>query len=78
MICAEMVFRAALEREESRQYHYREEYPYRDDGEWLKLIVFKRLGERITIKHEPIPIEKWSVKPDKFEKISHPIQMFID
>ncbi len=75
--CAELVFRAALERQESRQSHYREDYPYRDDVNWLKLVVLRRDGDRITLRHEPIPIDQWAVKPERLGKISHPVQMFI-
>ncbi len=77
ILCAEIVFRAALERKESRHYHYREDYPYRDDMEWLKLIVFKRKNLNIVIRYEPIPIDRWPVKPEELAKISHPVQMFL-
>ncbi len=75
--CAELVFRAALERKESRQYHYREDYPYRDDVNWLKLVVMQRQGHSLAVKYEPIPLEKWQYRPKTREKISHPVQMFI-
>lgn len=77
-LCAELIFRAALERKESRQFHYREEYPYRDDKEWLKLILFKRVKEGIALHYQPIPVEKWSIKPERWEKISHPVQVFLN
>jgi len=42
----EMSTRAALSREESRGSHYREDFPTRNDREWLKNIVFSlRNGE---------------------------------
>ncbi|MBI4334364.1 MAG: FAD-binding protein [Chloroflexi bacterium] len=75
--CAELVFRGALERQESRQSHYREEYPYRDDINWLKLIVMRRADEGLTIRYEPIPLDKWTVRPRARVKIAHPVQMFI-
>ncbi len=75
--CCELVFRASLERQESRQSHYREDYPYLDDANWLKLIVMRREGIRISIRHEPIPVERWAVKPERQGKIAHPVQMFI-
>ena len=77
LLCSELVFRAALERKESRHYHYREDYPYRDDMEWLKLIVFKKENGNIIIRYEPLPIDRWPVKPEKLVKTSHPVQMFI-
>ena len=77
LLCTELVFRAALERKESRHYHYREDYPYRDDMEWLKLIIFKKENGNMVIRHESLPIDRWPVKPEKFVKTSHPVQMFM-
>jgi succinate dehydrogenase/fumarate reductase flavoprotein subunit len=77
LLCAELVFRSALERKESRSSHYREEYPYRDDIEWMKLVVLKKEDNHITVRHEPLLKEGWSIKPQRFLKISHPIQMFL-
>ncbi len=77
LLCAELVFRAALERKESRQYHYNQNYPYRNDKEWLKLVILRKENDHIIISYEPIPIDRWPIKPAKMLKISHPIQMFI-
>ncbi len=38
-VCAEMTFRSALVRMESRGWHYREDYPQRDDKNWLKWVI---------------------------------------
>lgn len=77
LLNTELVFRAALERKESRQYHYREDYPYTDNMDWLKLIVLKRGKQGISLRYEPIPVDKWKVRPDRLEKISHPVQFFL-
>ena len=36
---------SALKREESRGAHYRTDYPFRDDGNWLKNIYIQRDAE---------------------------------
>jgi succinate dehydrogenase/fumarate reductase flavoprotein subunit len=61
--CAEMTFTAALERTESRGFHFREDHPERDDKNWLKWIILKQDGTEMKLSTEPIPIEKYKVKP---------------
>ena len=78
LLCTELTFRAAIERKESSQYHYREEYPYTDNGDWLKLIVFKAMENDIMVRHESIPVDQWPVKPKYLAKSSHPIQVFAE
>ena len=41
-LAAQLVYECALERKESRLCHYREEFPYRDDVEWLRWVTAKR------------------------------------
>lgn len=77
LLNAELVFRAALERKESRQYHYREDYPYVDNIDWLKLIVLRKSNQGLSLRYEPIPVDKWAVKPERLEKYSHPIPFFL-
>ncbi len=62
-ICAEMGFRAALARTESRGWHYREDHPQRDDGNWLKWIIVKKSGKEMVVTTEPVPMERYKVKP---------------
>ncbi len=62
LIHAEMKLRSGLAREESRGTHIREDFPYRDDENflcWIKLV--KKDGKMVAVKH-PIP-EEW--RPDK-------------
>jgi succinate dehydrogenase / fumarate reductase flavoprotein subunit len=53
-LCAEMVFRAALHRTESRGSHMREDCPERNDQGWLKWTIIGREGEKMTVSAEPV------------------------
>jgi succinate dehydrogenase/fumarate reductase flavoprotein subunit len=55
---AEMMLRASLFRTESRGQHYREDYPRRDDPEWLAWIKIKEEDGKMKAIKEPVP-EKW-------------------
>jgi len=54
---AEMILRASLTREESRGWHYREDYPVQDDENWLAWIRMRRGRKGIEVVKEPIPRE---------------------
>jgi len=52
---AEMIIRASLFRRESRGNHYREDYPFRDDKEWLAWIRIREKDGMMLLSKEPIP-----------------------
>ena len=62
-LCAELTFRAALMREESRGFHFREDYPERDDKNWLKWIIIQPDGDKMKLSTQPIPIGDYKVRP---------------
>jgi succinate dehydrogenase/fumarate reductase flavoprotein subunit len=62
-LLAEMTFRSALIRTESRGWHYREDYPKRDDKNWLRWVIAKQESGKMVLSTEPVPIGKYRFKP---------------
>jgi hypothetical protein len=61
LLNAEMKLRASLFRTESRGAHYREEFPARDDKDWLAWVIITQDGDGMKLARRPVP-DKW--KPD--------------
>jgi succinate dehydrogenase/fumarate reductase flavoprotein subunit len=62
-LSAELFYRTALTRKESRGWFIREDYPERDDAEWLKWVCAKPDGDDIRIWTEDVPVADYQYQP---------------
>jgi succinate dehydrogenase / fumarate reductase flavoprotein subunit len=60
--CAELVTAGALAREESRGGHYREDFPERDDVNWLKHTLAYLEPEGVRMSSKPVTITRFEPK----------------
>ncbi|MFA9422338.1 MAG: FAD-dependent oxidoreductase [Sedimentibacter sp.] len=57
LLSAEIKLKSSLERKESRGTHYREDYPKRDDENFLAWIKLKEVDGKMNVRVDPIPKE---------------------
>ncbi|MDB9822569.1 FAD-binding protein [Deltaproteobacteria bacterium] len=62
----ECYLRASLMRTESRAGHYREDHPYRNDEEWLKWIVISLKENNLSLRTDPVPLDRYKFKPTRY------------
>ena len=56
---AEILYKASLMRTETRGTNFREDYPERDDKNWLKWVIVRKDEGKTKLWTEPVPIEKY-------------------
>ena len=62
-LSAELFYRTALTRRESRGWFIREDYPERNDAEWLKWVCAEPKGDGIRIWTEDVPVADYPYQP---------------
>jgi len=65
---AEMILKASIYRTESRGTHFREDYPRRDDPNWLVWIKFKEEQGNMKVAQESIPKDWWPDLSKSYEE----------
>jgi succinate dehydrogenase / fumarate reductase flavoprotein subunit len=63
---AEVLAESALARQESRGAHFREDFPKRDDPNWLKHTLAYKGEKGIEFRYKPVTITKFEPKERKY------------
>jgi succinate dehydrogenase / fumarate reductase flavoprotein subunit len=64
--CTEALLAGALARQESRGAHYREDFPNRDDREWLAHTLVYRTSGGLEMRKKPVVITEFEPKERKY------------
>jgi succinate dehydrogenase / fumarate reductase flavoprotein subunit len=63
---ADLIARSALQRRESRGGHYRDDYPERDDDNWLKHTFAFRKNSGVEFRYKPVKITRFQPEERKY------------
>ncbi len=63
---SEVVALSALRRQESRGAHFREDFPKRDDQDWLKHTLAFRTEEGVELRYKPVTVTKFQPEERKY------------
>jgi len=63
---AEVLVESALVRQESRGAHFREDFPKRDDPNWLKHTLAYKGEKKVDFRYKPVTITKFEPKERKY------------
>lgn len=63
---AETIVVGAVARDESRGAHYREDFPQRDDAQWLKHTLFYQTDKGPRLTYKPVVITKYQPQERKY------------
>ena len=63
LLTSRAVVASALTRTESRGAHYRLDFPYRDDRDWLRNTFIRGKGKDLEITTRPIRLLRYKPQP---------------
>ncbi|MBP1627655.1 MAG: SdhA [Holophagaceae bacterium] len=63
VLCAEMFFRASLERKETRGWHIREDFPSRDDSANPYWVDLENVGGEMAVSRTEVPLNHYVYQP---------------